>query len=249
MVVISEAFLQRLEDKAIQEALATNLTPLTCKRYVDDSHTRFETVHQSHSFLNILNKQNRAIQYTMEKEDQSQKLNFLDVTIINTGAGKYEFKIHRKNAITNVQIKPHSFDNPSLTRGIFEGFVSRAKRLCSGKYFDEELIFLVDMFVENGHDRNYLNSIINENKHQAPNTENKDSNIVKLPWIPIIGPKIRKELQMTGCKVIFTSATKLKTILCNNKSKLLPNSYPGVYELSCDCGGKYIGETKKRVLT
>ena len=29
----------------------------------------------------------------------------------------------------------------------------------------------------------------------------------------------------------------------------MPNSYPGVYELSCDCGGEYIGETKKRVLT
>ena len=43
-----------------------------------------------------------------KKEGQSRKLNFLDVTIINTGAGKYEFTIHRKNAITNVQIKPHS---------------------------------------------------------------------------------------------------------------------------------------------
>ena len=28
------------------------------------------------------------------------------------------------------------------------------------------------MFAENGHDRNYLNSIINENKHRAPKTEN-----------------------------------------------------------------------------
>ena len=50
----------------------------------------------------------------MEKEDQSHKLNFLDVTIINTGPGKYEFKMHRKNAITNVQIKPHSHVNPVL---------------------------------------------------------------------------------------------------------------------------------------
>ena len=64
MVVISEAFLQRLEDRALQEALATNLAPLTYKRYVDDSHARFETEHQSHSFLNILNKQNKAIKYT-----------------------------------------------------------------------------------------------------------------------------------------------------------------------------------------
>ena len=95
----------------------------------------------------------------MEKEDQSHKLKFLDVTIINTGPGKYEFKIHRKNAIVNVQIKPHSYVNPVLIRYTFKGFVSRAKKLCSEKYLDEELNFLVDMFVENGHDRNYLYSL------------------------------------------------------------------------------------------
>ena len=61
MVVTSEAFLQRLEDRAMQETLPTNLALLTYRGYVDDSHTRFETVHQSHSFLNILNKQNKAI--------------------------------------------------------------------------------------------------------------------------------------------------------------------------------------------
>ena len=224
MVVISEAFLQRLEDRAMQEALATNLAPLTCKMHVDDSHARFETVHQSHSFPNILNNQNKAIQYTMEKEEQSRKLNILNVAIINNGEGKYEFKIHQKNAMTNVHMKPHSYVNPALIRGIFKGFVSRARKLCSGKYLDEDLNFLVDMFVENWHDRNHLYSIIRENKRQTPKTENTGSNIVKLPWIPIIGPKIKKELRKTGCKVIFKSAAKLKNILCNNKSKLLPNS-------------------------
>ena len=37
-------------------------------------------------------------------------------------------------------------------------------------------------------------------------------------------------------------------MLCNNKSKLIPNSNPGVYKLTCSCGAVYIGETKKRVL-
>ena len=96
MVVISEAFLQRLEDRALQEALATNLAPLTYKRYVDDSHARFETVHQSHSFLNILNKQNKAIKHTMEKEDETRKLNFLDVTIITTAQGNMSLKYIEK---------------------------------------------------------------------------------------------------------------------------------------------------------
>ena len=181
MVVMSKAFLQHLGDRALQEALATKLGPLTYKRYADDSHTRLEAVHQSHSFLNILNKQNKAIKYTMEEEDQSRKLNFLDVTIIKTGTRKYEFKIHRKNAITNVQIKPHSYVNPALIRDIFQGFVSRAKKLCSEKYLDDELNFLVDMFVGNRHDQNHLYSIIQENTHQAPKSENTDCNIIKLP--------------------------------------------------------------------
>ena len=51
------------------------------------------------------------------------------------------------------------------------------------------------MFVENGQDRNDFYSIIRENKHEAPKSENTGSNIVKLPWILIIGPKIAKKLR------------------------------------------------------
>ena len=92
------------------------------------------------------------------------------------------------------------------------------------------------MFVENGHNQIILYSIIRENKHQSAKSKNTNSNIVKLPWIPIIGPKIiRKEFRKTGYRVIFTSAAKLKNILCKNRSKLLPNSYPVVYELSSGC--------------
>ena len=64
----------------------------------------------------------------MEKENQSHKLNFLNVTVINTGAGKYEFKIHQKNVVADVQIKPNSNVNPALIRGIFKEFVSTAKK-------------------------------------------------------------------------------------------------------------------------
>ena len=126
--------------------------------------------------------------YLISQEAQSQKLNFSDVTIINTGTGKYEFKMYHKNEIKNVQIKPHLFVNPSIMRGIFKGFVSRAKRLCFEKYLNEELNSLIDMFLENEYDRNFLDSIIKENKHQAPKTQKTDSNIVKLPWLPTIGP-------------------------------------------------------------
>ena len=37
--------------------------------------------------------------------------------------------------------------------------------------------------------------------------------------------------------------------MCQNKSKVIPNSYPGVYALNCSCNTEYIGETKKKVMT
>ena len=41
----------------------------------------------------------------------------------------------------------------------------------------------------------------------------------------------------------------IQSILCQNKQKLLPNSHPGVYQLDCSRNGRYIGESKKKVLT
>ena len=38
-------------------------------------------------------------------------------------------------------------------------------------------------------------------------------------------------------------------MLYRNKTKLLPSSYPEVYEVKCTCNSAYFGETKKKILT
>ena len=50
-------------------------------------------------------------------------------------------------------------------------------------------------------------------------------------------------------KTGFTSGRNLKNLICRNKSKLLPNSFPGVYQLNCNCNALYIDETKRKVIT
>ena len=67
--------------------------------------------------------------------------------------------------------------------------------------------------------------------------------------MPILDRKLRKEFKKKKIKTVFTSGVNLKSILCENKSKLIPNSYPGVYTLNCSCNADYIGETKKKVIT
>ena len=142
---------------------------------------------------------------------------------------------------------------PSVSVSIFKGFLSRAYKICSERYIDEEIKFLIDVFTENGYKRktlekitkNYLNGLLN------PPVNNKDASeyinkALKLPWIPIIGPKLRQAFKKKNIKTIFTSGSNLKSLLCQNKTKL--NSYPGVYELKCTCNSAYFGETKKKIL-
>ena len=97
-----------LEEKSIALSFALNISPKTFKRYVDDSHSRFENKQKSLQFLEILNKQDSSIQYTIEFENNQKQLNFLDITITNNGTDSYDFKIFRKPAITNLQIKSNS---------------------------------------------------------------------------------------------------------------------------------------------
>ena len=124
---------------------------------------------------------------------------------------------------------------PNVSVSVFKGFLSRAYKICSERYIDEEIQFLIDVFTENGYERKTLEKITRNyfKELQNPPVNNKNTSedidkVVKLPWIPIIGPKLRQAFKKKNIKTIFTSGSSLKPLLCRNKTKLLPNSYPGV---------------------
>ena len=263
MVVLAEGFLQVLEAKAMEDALYHQppIEILSFQRYVDDSHARFKDNNSAVMFQSILNNQHKDIQYTIDFE-KDKTLEFLDIRIINNGTGKYDFDIYRKEAITNVQVRPESSHDPKILQGIFKGFIHRALTICSTKYVQSELEFLIQIFVENGFKEKELKKIIREVKSKLKqsesnrnnNTEN-DSNEIKqtitLPWIPTISPKLKKAYRKAGFKVVFKSPKNIQTILTSkNKSKLPKNSFPGVYEIPCSCGKTpYRGETKMKIST
>ena len=251
MVVPSECYLQKIEFKAITEALNYKIAIKTFRRFVDDSHARFQNRSHANKFLEILNRQDPAIKYTVEFEDHKHSLNFLDINITNNTANrKYEFKVHRKDAITNIRIKPNSCIDPSINKSVFKGFLHQAHTICSEKLIKEEIQFLVNMFVENGDKRTFLEVLVKDYDTKNKNNHNRnDTNRKKIPWIPNIGPKIRKKFKKVNKDITFTSGKNLQSILCQNKPKLLPNSDPGVYQLDCSCNGRYISESRKKVLT
>ena len=120
------------------EAWYYKIAPKTFRRFVDDSHARFQERSHANKFLEILNKQDPAIKYTVEFEDHKHSLNFLDInSTSNTTNKKYEFKVNQKDAITNINIKPNSCIDPSITKSVFKGFVpsnphNMFRKICQG---------------------------------------------------------------------------------------------------------------------
>ena len=226
---------------------------------MDDSHARFDNIDQAKSFQKILNEQDAHIKYTIETENSTISLQFLDLNITNDN-GQYVYKIYRKNAITNVQLKTNSGHDPKILKGIFTGFLHRAYTVCSQQHQQEEIDFLISNFVDNGYERHMLDKITKEyhRKRDSLSTQNdnqptkneENQNIVVLPWVPGLSPKLRKTFRSAGYKTVFKSSTNLMNILTSrNKSKLPDLSQPGVYITSCGCGKKYVGETSLKTST
>ena len=250
MVILAESFLQTLEKTAltIARSLSPPVAPITHKRYVDDTHDRFNNKEESEEFLKILNEQESRIKFEPEYENANKELNFLDTTVINNNQGHYNFKLFRKDAITNIQIKPNSCHDEKTKIGVFKGYISRARSICSPEYLTEELKFISDVFVENGYSGKYLKNIIkNMDKcHQINRIDKKQ--YVSLPLLPQLSNKLRKVFKKSGYTVSFKSPSNIKDVLTNsNKDRLPDNSFPGVYMVSCECLAKYVGQTKNSI--
>ena len=79
---------------------------------------------------------------------------------MKTNNGRYEFDVHRKPALRNVQIKPHSCIPPDTITNIFKGFLTRATKICAEKCLRVETEYLTDIFCKNGHDKKSLKKIM-----------------------------------------------------------------------------------------
>ena len=172
----------------------------------------------------------------------------LKVNMTNSTTNKnYEFKVHRKDAITNIDIKPKLCIKPDTSKKVF---LHQPHTMCSEKYIKEETQFLIEIFIKNGHKRTFLENPARYCHAKKKNNDSRNyTNSKENPLVPNIGPKIKKELKKVNKGITFISSKNLQGILCQKKQKLPPNSQSGLYQLDCSCNGRYIGKSKKKILT
>ena len=92
-------------------------------------------------------------------------------------------------------------------------------------FLAQEIEFLINVFAENWHRIAVLEKITKEYMNNITSVKEKenidkieDDKIVKLPWVPKLGPKLRKEFKISSIKTIFSLRRNLKNLHQNHFS-------------------------------
>ena len=249
---LSHLFMVKIEQKALN--LGINFR--VWKRYVDDVYCRLN----KHDFeriptiLQSLNAIHQSIEFTAEKEENSQ-LPFLQVlTTKPVGNHKnYDTTVYRKPTHTNLYIRWDSAHPPSQKLGVFRTLLWSAKHICSSQtLYEREKAHLLQVFTELGYPYNRLQWVIKKIENPISGPRNK-SNAVNLclPYIEGTSEKVaslwkklvkKYELSDVQTSITYQPMSKLKSLLVKPYKKDPDGQC--VYRATCqNCGKVYIGET------
>jgi hypothetical protein len=116
----------------------------------------------------------------------------------------------------------------------------RVRALCDEDSLQAELVFLRDVFKENGYDWQ-IHSALNRSPH-LDQPENEPNSVA---FLPIVGPifnRIDRVLARHDIKSVGLPHMKLSSLLPPVKDHLGLRT-PGVYKIPCECGRVCIGQT------
>jgi hypothetical protein len=118
--------------------------------------------------------------------------------------------------------------------------IHRARALCDEDSLQAELVFLKDVFKENGHNDRQIHRALNR-RPLLPQPDNKPHLVAFLPFVGTVFNRISIVLARQNIKSVGLSHMKLSSLLRPVKDHLGLRT-PGVYRIPCECGMVYIGQ-------
>jgi hypothetical protein len=125
--------------------------------------------------------------------------------------------------------------------------VHRARALCDQESLHAELVFLQDVFKQNGYNDRQILTVLNR-RPNISQPEDKPDSVAFLTYVGTIFKRISTVLSRHNIKSVGLSPKKVSGFLRPVKVNLGLRT-PGVYRIPCDCGKVYIGQTSHSVDT
>ena len=214
--------------------------------YVDDSELKCCTEVLEH--LNAIEK--GVIVFTKEEQHEGS-LPVLDLKQnVNRETGEVECTVHYKKTHTNINVKEKSNHPHFMKKGIIRGFAERARALCDGKYLNDELQNIEDVFVANGYERNEVKRCLREKVKEKTEETREYRGVVNIPYVKGLSEQFKRVAEKHGVRATFRPGRKLKELRKRSQYPLGGKRKAVVYRIPCGCDeAVYVGETYRQFET
>jgi hypothetical protein len=199
----------------------------------DVSEERIASIFMVEKSANSQNCLHESIQFTMETESEGH-LTFLDIDIYRRPDGSLDHRVYRKTTHTNLYLNAGSHNHPSSKQAVLSTLVNRARALCDQESLHAELVFLKDVFRQNGYNDRQIHRVLNRRPNISHPEDNPDS-VAFLPYVGSIFNRISRVLSRRNIKSLGLPPKKLSGFLRPVKDNLGLRTQ-GVYRIPCECG-------------
>jgi hypothetical protein len=218
-------------------------------RYVDDIIiiTKMNKI-ELNDYVEQLNKIKSKIRFTLEFEENS-KINFLDTTLSrNKNDNEINVRWFRKETAANKLLNYNSCHQKSVKKNIVSNMASRIKNTTKNNIEQKEDIErLMQILRRSDYPEKEIQQLIkttlSTTNSQTSPPERKTEELkysITLPYTPGM-EVLKRKLKKLQIQLYYSYPNKLHSYL-NSSTQTKTNSV--VYQIKCDCGETYIGETK-----
>ena len=217
-------------------------------RYVDDILLiKHMNENEMQDYVRKLNSIKSNIRFTFEYEKEAS-ISFLDTKLSRNIDDTIKIRWFRKDTASDRLLNYHSAHHKSIKRNIVSNMATRIIETSKDpREQHEDLNKLRRMLLNSNYPAHEVNQRIADTmgavSGKTTETENKKSEFkytISLPYVDGIGV-LKRKLENLKIKVFFSYPNKIQSA-CSSSMK--PQSKSHIYQIPCDCGAVYNGETK-----
>jgi hypothetical protein len=220
-------------------------------RYVDDIITAVPET-KVNQVLDEFNGFHERIKFTLEVE-RNDALPFLDLLVIRNEDGSLSTDWYHKSTWSGRYMDYLSWLPMSYKRNTVSLLTDKILRLSDEKFHEKNFALLVETLKANRYPLGFIRD--NMRRRLDREVENATSSNVSqeprlflsVPYVKILHEKLKKFFSPYGIELVGRATNPLKgTLFSRTKGRIpLGNQSELIYEVPCECGKVYIGQTKQ----
>lgn len=204
--------------------------------------------------LTKFNNFDSNIQFTVELEKEG-RIPFLDVLIYHNNDGSVSLDWYHKETWSGRYLNFESALPLIYKKNTISLLTEKIFKLSDKKFHHKNLNLLKNTLLTNGYPLKLINYVMKRTKNKLvhntsiPRTKEPDQKFVSVPYIKGLFDRTKNLLSKHNVNVVSRGCDNLNNQLFTRLKDTIPKDRQTniIYEVSCNCGVKYVGQTSQHL--